>query len=476
MPQVWWLGPVGLSLFFWFLLEAESSARFIALAGLAFGTVTGAAAVVWFWNVLPLDFLEIRSATVQFAAVAMTWAYVALALGLPVGLFALLVRAFRSSCLFPAACAVLWTGTEIARMWSFALFTWAPQSLFGPHFSVASVGYVLAENHWLLQIAHPLGIDALNLLAAWMAGLVAMIPVAAKRANGQRPFFVQTLVLLSLVLLAAVGSKNSYNVPPRSLRVAVVHEHIREGSDPRSHEITAELLTGAAATFPPVDVVILPEEIGLTSIFWSKEDAQNFIGTRFGLRDVLIMNSRNELFPAEEQNLFPESKKLIFQSTARGEIGRYIKMMLMPLGEYAPVAAKPCFSLLGDQDLSLYVDDVSAFPVPRAQPVAFDFKGIHIGGLLCSDLLSPILYRQLVRDGKADVLVNLSNQFWFHGSHLLHWKTLQMAKVHAVQNRLPFLLANNLAPSFALDSTGRVRAQSAWCGRGVLYIDLPFAK
>jgi len=99
--------------------------------------------------------------------------------------------------------------------------------------------------------------------------------------------------------------------------------------------------------------------------------------------------------------------------------------------------------------------------------------GVRIAGLLCSDIVSPYLYRKFVQEQKPDLLINLANHFWFHGSRTLHSKTLQMARVHAVQNRLPMIVANNVAPSFALDPAGRVIAQSSWGARGVLYVELP---
>ncbi len=104
---------------------------------------------------------------------------------------------------------------------------------------------------------------------------------------------------------------------------------------------------------------------------------------------------------------------------------------------------------------------------------AVSLKGVKIGGLLCSDLLSPSLYPSLVREGSAEVLVNLANQFWFHNSRILYWKTLQLARVHAVQSRTPFVLANNAAPSFVLDRQGNVLVESRWGETSVLYASLP---
>lgn len=464
---------IGLALFVHYLRRGCGGRLRCAGAGLLFGAVTGGAGVAWFWQVLPLDFLQIPNRSVQVAAVAMTWVYVSIALGLPVAMFAVLVRVFRISWFFPLFCAILWPLAELGRMWSFALFTWAPQSLFGPHFSPASLGYVLAESGLLLQLADPWGLDALNFTAGLMAGLLAMVPDFIRQPSFRRAFVGQSSFLLALLMVAGFSDRHHTPHPPTNLRVAVICENLKEVRDFDKHSATVDLLAKAAAIEPPVDVVVMPEEISLTSVFWSKQEAEEFLRAHFKTRDVLIMHTRNELHPADEQNLFPEVKKLVYDGTTSGELGRYVKYMLMPLGEYAPVAAKPCFSLLGDTDLRLYLDDVSAFPVERRPLEPLEFRGWRIGGLLCSDLLSPLLYRDLAVKGKADVLVNLSNPFWFHGSHFLQWKIAQIAKVHAVQNRLPLLVANNIAPSFVVAPSGKIVQESPWNWRGVLCVDLP---
>ena len=473
-PFLWWMTVVGLALFFASLRVGSGRFWRRAASGLFFGVVTGAAGVAWFWQALPLDFLEIHNRSVQVAAVGLIWMYVSISLGLPIAIFAVIIRAFRRSPFFPSACAVLWPLAEIARMWFFAVSTWAPQSLLGPHFSTAAVGYALAEQPLLLQLAHPFGLDGLNFSAAFMAGMLSVIPNCLYEPRMRRALLAQGLGLSVLLAIAVFATRSGNSIPTTKLLAAVVCENLDEVRDYGRHPNTADLLARAAAANPPVDVVVMPEEISLTSIFSSKQEANEFLRTHFKTRDVLVLNTRHAFVSEKVTDPSPESKKLVYDGTTSGKIGRYSKHMLMPLGEYAPITAKPILSVLRDKDLQLYLEEVATLPAARQPLETVKFRGWRIGGLLCSDLLSPHLYRELAVRGKADLLVNLSNPFWFHGSRLLHWKTLQMAKVHAVQNRLPFILANNMAPSFALDSAGRIVAESAWGQRDVLVLELPF--
>lgn len=472
VPHLWFAVFIGLSLFFALLRGYVARPWSAALCGLTFGVVTGGAGTIWFWDTLPLSFLGINDPTVQKIAVGMTWGYVAASLGAPVMIAALAIWLLRASRLFPLFASCIWAVTEIGRMWSFALTTWGPQSLFGPHFSAASVGYAITENAALLRLAHPFGVDGLNLYVAAGAACLATVPSIWRRHDSRSTVVATTMCAIAGLTLPILGNSTSPPIGERSLRFAIISEHIEEVRDFSTHHLVATQLAAAAAANPPVDVIVLPEEFSLTSIFWSRSEASNFLEKHFGNREVLILNTRNELYPEDERNEAPESKKLVYDSTIRGELGRYTKQMLMPLGEYAPAFTKTFFSLLNDPELHLFLEDVGHGPEVGRQLNVGEFKNVRLGGLLCSDMLSPRLYRALVREHHAQILVNLSNHFWFHGSKTLYWKTIQMARVHAVQNRAPIVVSNNVAPSFALDSDGALLAQAGWNGREILYVDI----
>ncbi len=474
-PSIWGLAPIGLALFFATLRQESIHLRHALCGGLLFGLITAAAGTVWFLDTLPLDFLGIDNQRVQVTAVVMTWMYVSLSLAAPVPLAAAVLGRYRRTYLFPLIAGVVWAVTEVARMWSFAVTTYGPQSLFGPHFSAAAIGYPLTENNFLLQLADPFGLHALNFVTAFTSGLLASVPTTLSSRKARVVLGSQALAFLALIgICRTTSSEATASGTTTSLRFAVISENITTVRDESTHDVALHGLSSAAALQPAVDVILLPEELSLTSIFWSKDEYRSFVDRYVGTRDVLIVNSRNELFPADENNQLPEYKKLVYDSTSRGELGRYTKQMLMPLGEYAPSFTKTFFSLIKDPTLQSYINELSdPKPPPRPAPAVGVFKGIRIGGLLCSDLFSPSLYRSLVRDQGAQVLINLANHFWFHGSHPLYWKTLQMARLHAVQNRLPLLMANNVAPSLIVDAHGKTTWQSSWGERGARLIEVP---
>jgi apolipoprotein N-acyltransferase len=360
-------------------------------------------------------------------------------------------------------------------MWMFALFTWSSKSLPGPHFSAAAAGYPLTESFLLLQLARPLGLDALNFMVAMIAAAAAVVVHVQQRVWRRLAWLQVAAVVLVLSFCSwLTRPRHAEAEGARSLRVAIITEQDDFTSD-RYEDGAAitQRIAAAAAIVPPVEVIMLPEEISLTSIFWFEEESDDFLARVFGEREVLLLHTRNDHYPHDEDPDAPEMKKLAYESTTQGIIGRYKKQMLMPLGEYAPSFARMFYAVIGDPDIEAHLEDVDQVALERRMPEAVAFRGMRFGGLMCSDMLSPVLYRHLAREERADVLVNLSNQFWFHGSPRLHHKSLQMARVHAVRNRLPLLVANNMAPSYAFDANGRLLAESAWGESGVMVVEAP---
>jgi apolipoprotein N-acyltransferase len=475
-PVCWYLVLPGFFLFLHTIIARCGGVGRVLAGGLFFGVITGGAGIIWFWDTLPLDFLGIASVTAQRLGVGITWLYVAFALGVPVAIGAAMLWWLRASRWFPVWAGLIWVLVEVGRMWSFAIFTWSPSSLLGPHFSAASVGYALAENPLLLQLARPFGINMLNFAVAAIAALAACW-LRFKSPEARRGLAIQGIAMAVFVVLApwlSLEKETERGDELPRLRIAILAEQIEDVMNHDHHVVATQLMMQAAAAQPPVDVVLIPEEISLTSIFWSKEEADLFLREHFGDRDVLLLHTRSEDYPADEDpDAAVVNKSLFYESTSRGITGRYIKQMLMPLGEYAPAFARAFYAVIGDPDISAHLEVVQQFQLNVTPPATAAHRGVTLGSLLCSDLLSPWLYHHLAREGGADVLINLANQFWFHGSKTLHWKSLQMARVHAASHQRPFLVANNLSPSYALDARGRMIVTSRWGERTVLFVDVP---
>jgi apolipoprotein N-acyltransferase len=481
-PYAWFFAPFGLALLLRFIRDRKVSVAQVVYAGLVFGFITSAAGTAWFLSALPLESFPTSKMWIQVTAVVMTWGYVAASLAVPVPLGAVALKYVRSDLLFPFAAGIVWTLVELGRMWGFAITTYGRQSLFGPHFSAAALGYTLTEHSTLLQLAHPWGLDALNFSVAFGAGLITI----ASYRRVSRP----TVVALASQLVVFCGvwhiSSQSRAIivslnDTSKLRFALVSENIERAEVKGFNSGIQEGLLSAVRSQPTVDVVVLPENIGLSRLFPSKQEYLSFIEREVGARDILIVNFRHDLFSADDWNSPVLPSALAYDSTLNGELGRLRKHMLVPIGEYAPSFTKTFFSIIPDPMLQAYVRFIDAkdserASVPSRTLSVGEFRGVRVGGLICSDIVSPYLYHKLVREHGAQVLINVASHAWFHGSQVLYWKNLQMARLHAVQNRVPMLVANNTSPSFAVDSLGNLIAATSAKTPGVVYVDLLIRK
>jgi apolipoprotein N-acyltransferase len=326
----------------------------------------------------------------------------------------------------------------------------------------------------LLQLARPFGLDALNFLVAATAGVVLCMALPPHRGRRVLIAAQGLAAILVLTLFAGIGKAgDKHAATTGTMRIAILSDNYDFSTSLYDADaVITQLLARASAITPPVEVVLFPEEVSLTSVFWAEKDATEFLYRLFGDREVLLLHTRSDQYPQDEEVDEDEVKSLSFESTTRGIIGRYDKQMLMPLGEYVPAFAQLFYSVIRDPDIEAHLEYIDRIALTQKMPEAIAFRGVRFGGLLCSDMLSPALYRHLARKERADILINLSNQFWFHGSPRLHHKSLQMARVHAVSHGLPLLVANNMAPSYAIDRHGRVIAETRWGQSDVLIVDM----
>ncbi len=132
-------------------------------------------------------------------------------------------------------------------------------------------------------------------------------------------------------------------------------------------------------------------------------------------------------------------------------VGRYYKMHRVMFGEYIPLRLIFGWieSLLGFQGIDA-----------GRQPVLMTVNEVRLSPSICFESMMPRLLSWQVRElGAAgadpDVLINLTNDSWFHGSSILDHH-LACSIFCAVENRRPLLVAANSGLSAEIDGAGRV--------------------
>ena len=137
-----------------------------------------------------------------------------------------------------------------------------------------------------------------------------------------------------------------------------------------------------------------------------------------------------------------------------GITSRYDKVHRVPFGEYIPLRE----SLPWLQSLTPFGDD---FGIQAGESMKFFDDGEwRYAPLICFEDTVPHLVRQVVevsgRNGApADVLVNLTNDGWFHGSSELD-QHLITARFRTIETRTPMVRAVNTGISAIIDGDGLV--------------------
>ena len=139
-------------------------------------------------------------------------------------------------------------------------------------------------------------------------------------------------------------------------------------------------------------------------------------------------------------------------------LGRYDKIHLVPFGEYAPLSGILGFTrdIIGAMGDFHSGEEVATLAIPRGK----------FGVLICYEAIFPDLTRQFVQKG-AQFLVNITNDAWF-GRSAAPFQHISMARLRAIENRVPIARAANTGVSGFIDPSGRLIQSSEIFTKAIL--------
>lgn len=146
-------------------------------------------------------------------------------------------------------------------------------------------------------------------------------------------------------------------------------------------------------------------------------------------------------------------------------LGRYHKRVLLAFGEYIPLEW-----LLGDFP---GMPPIGAGFTPGEVEDAFALPhGARVAPLICYEDLMPELSRRFVRNERANLLVNLTNDAWY-GRTVAPWQHARLARWRAIETRRTLLRATNTGVTTVIDPAGRMAAPLPLFTEGVLTATVP---
>ena len=466
---------VGLLPFLSFLYGEQSHKRSpgrLFCAGWLLGSVYCAIVVVWFFDALPLQWAGVEVWWQGVLLVVLAWALTAVCMGFATGLWALaasyLMRRHWSDIML---ISVLFVASEYLRMWLFALLTAGPASLYGAHFSVGMLGYALASYELPLQLAKWGGVYALSVAVVAVNVLLAWLWWGGERPRRARIGY-SALVAAACLLLALMPLPHRDPTDADTLRVALIATHVQSelrGKPEETYAMLAELTARIAREPALPDVIVYPEDSRFLTSFIRNGEEHRFLdllSAHAAAPDVLVVDSDTVIDPDGKRRA-----RMYFYTTKTNTYETRDKLFFVPQGEYMPYYLSALLRSTGQRDAERQFVQSRAY-VRGDAAHALSFKDVKIGGLFCSEILSPQLARGLVDDG-ADILINTSSHATFNGSALLRLQTARMLQVRAVETGRYIIEAGNMFPSYVVSDRGQIIARSNVGESGVLYADIP---
>lgn len=314
----------------------------------------------------------------------------------------------------------------------------------GPHFSMGSPGYQLADSTALLQLGEYGGIYALLFTQAFVgsAGYLLYTKLSTTKAKYIGiSMYASAILMIAFIPLSVVDSDESTAV---SVGVVSLYDTKHE-----TGEFRIKLLEQLQTLPSNVGIIALPEDSRF--IQYLNEDEAELLSRQFS--DTYILDSGTL---STSLGLAPEIQ---YFTTTNQAIATSSKEFLMIFGEYMPKLYAHIGVLIGQGEVVRAIQENHGYTTSDSYLFTYDTH--MISAKLCSDAMSPVLYAREAVLG-ASVLFNLASHGWFHRSELLYELSKRVGKVRAVESRRWYVRAAYETPAFVLNEKGQVVAESDW--------------
>ena len=430
---------------FWVIGRAESLRRAIS-----FGWLMGFVAhlVGFYWLVHTISVFGGFSYPVSTVVFLI---YAALQ-GLQMAIFALLVRGlgFGPLQIFPA---LFWVALEF---WFPLLFPW--------HLANTQSSFL-----WFIQTADLVGPYGASWVIMWCNAALYKLAFATRRERGAcllavayAALFVILSVIYGVQRLTSVGEQMA---EARKVSVAAVQGNIDVDLkwNPTKVKQNLEQYLNLTKQVEDVPVVVWPES---SVEVWLPDDfavlPPELMPPLRAQRAYFIFGARSFQGKLGASNFRAFNTAFITDRSGR-LLGRYHKQVLLAFGEYLPFAK--VLSLLPAMP---FADGFTPGDGPR---VFYLFRQIRLAPLICYEDLMPDLSRRFVKETRANLLVNLTNDAWYART-VAPWQHARLAQLRAVETRRSLLRVTNTGVTTLINAKGEIGESLPIFTAGVLKTDV----
>jgi apolipoprotein N-acyltransferase len=360
-------------------------------------------------------------------------AYAALQ-GLQMAIFAVLVKRFGYGplSLFPSA---FWVAIEF---WFPLLFPW--------HLANSQSSFTS-----FIQTGDLVGPYGASFLVMWCNAIIARTQFKTVR-DAKTLWTPAALCAAGVVGSLVYGSVRLDRVAQEmkaapKLSVAAVQANIEVGMKWDPKRMKANLLA---------HIKLTREITGAQVVIWPESAIEEWVPENLAqlpneLIDLLELQSAYFIFGARSFRgslAGPDFKAFntAFLTDAQGRaLGYYHKQVLLAFGEYLPFS-----HILSKLPAMPFADGFTPGDGPNTLDLSPEQR---LALLICYEDLMPELSREFVRQKKANLLVNITNDAWY-GQTVAPWQHARLSQLRAIETRRTLLRVTNTGTTTVIDARG----------------------
>jgi apolipoprotein N-acyltransferase len=306
---------------------------------------------------------------------------------------------------------------------------------------------------WFIQTADLAGLYAASFLLMWFNAIVAgvLFKMAPDSKNRWMPATICIVCIIASLIygLVRLDQVTAQMNRAAKLTVAAVQGNIEVGMkwDPKQMNTNLDAHIKLTQGISGVQLILWPES---AIEEWLPENLQalpaKFVES-LRLKDAyFIFGTRS--YRGNLKGSDVKAFNTAFLTDPRGIVlGRYHKQVLLAFGEYIPFSG-----LLGLLPGMPFVEGFTAGDGPRTLDLP---GGEKIAPLICYEDLMPELSRSFVREKKANLLVNLTNDAWY-GRTVAPWQHARLAQWRAIETRRSLLRVTNTGVTSFINAKGEM--------------------
>jgi len=340
------------------------------------------------------------------------------------------------------------------------------------------LGHGLAKLNLFIQCADIIGTNGLSLAVAYINVLLfkSFFEMKSGRKYNLKPAIVALIIFLCL-LIYGIYKDSSFQISERKVKVGIIQPDINPWDKWETGNLNQLLKNNLDLSQKCVEegaeLILWPETALPVYAFggtypFVEDSVFNFINRNdvsllTGMPDIVYYYKKSD---APEHSKYSEPGDFYYTTynavlglnPGVGEIQRYGKMKLVPLGERVPFVDQ--FAFLGD--IFKWGVGISGWNVGQDTTVFKisneELDAINVGGLVCYESVDPAFVSAFVQKG-AELITVVTNDSWY-GKSSGPYQHKDFAILRAVENRRSVVRCANGGVSCIINAKGEILAET----------------